>query len=303
MERLGLSEATAIVDRQACAAAGQGALMRFYSALFDRLGLPCAQVLLTEDDFQNRRRYLNLAATLERLLDLNAVPIINENDTVSTAELALHGAAVFGDNDSLSALVASNLDADLLVMLSDVDGVFTRPPTEPEAERIATYGDAQARLAGTSAGGRGGMAAKVRAATMAARAGVQTVIASGFTPNGLARVVDGEDVGTWFPATGSMKSHRRWLAFATNPRGMLTVNAGARDAMLSRQASLLPKGVVGVSGNFSSGDVISVADELGVEFARGICSADAKEVMALAAAEGKQKALVHRDRVALLEEE
>lgn len=306
-ERLGFErKPTSVVDRQACAAAGQSALMGFYDGLFFRLGTPCAQVLLTEEDFHTRRRYVNLAATLQRLLSLGVVPIINENDTVSTAELALTGGAVFGDNDRLSALVASGLGADALVLLSDVDSVYTGPPSEPGAQRISLFdGEVDVRFGSTSKGGRGGMAAKVAAAQVGAASGVHVVIADGFGAGVLGAVLAGEDRGTLFPARGSQNHRRRWLAFATLPAGRLVVNAGAYEALTARKASLLAPGVLAVTGSFGPGSVVSLCDAEGTEFGRGVCDRSAADLRQLLSVDPvpRGKAVVHRDNVVILTEE
>ncbi|MEM6930492.1 MAG: glutamate 5-kinase, partial [Myxococcota bacterium] len=217
-----------LVDQQACAAAGQGTLVTTYDHVFSRLGLKLAQVLLTEDDFHRRERYVSLARTLERLLALGAVPLINENDVVATQHLS-----VFGDNDRLAALVATHLACDALVLLTDVDAVRTAPPGEPGSERIAVMTDDRAVTLGpASAGGTGGMHAKIRAARLAAREGVTAVIASGFAPDALTRVMDGDDVGTRFEAAGRRRSRQRWLSLATVQLGTLHVNEGARRALV-----------------------------------------------------------------------
>ncbi|MCB9679933.1 MAG: glutamate 5-kinase [Alphaproteobacteria bacterium] len=305
-ERLGLERRPqSIVDRQACAAAGQSSLMAFYDSLFGRLGGRCAQVLLTEDDFQVRHRYVHLAATLSRLLALGVVPVINENDTVSTVELALTGPTVFGDNDRLSALVASGLAADLLVLLTDVDGVYDRPPTEPGAARVSTWQGAPVRLGSGSSLGRGGMGAKLTAAQVGASAGVHVVVAGGTSPDVLPRILAGHDVGTWFPATDRPSSKRRWLALATAPAGRLVVNAGARQALVGGKASLLQPGVVAVDGDFEAGAIVSICAEDGTEVARGRCDRDADALRADLAGgvSGRGKALVHRDQVVILAHE
>lgn len=304
-ERLGFDRPPrSVVDRQACAAAGQGALMAFYDSLFGRLGTRCAQVLLTEEDFRVRHRHVHLAATLQRLLALGAVPVINENDTVSTAELALTGPAVFGDNDRLAALVASGLDADLLVLLTDVDAVFDRPPAEEGAQRIGVWTGQEITLGAVSSRGRGGMGAKITAARLGATSGVPVVIAAGRSPEVLARVVAGDDVGTLFPATPGLTGKQRWLAFATRPEGRLIVNAGARQALVGGKASLLAPGVVGVEGQFAAGAVVSIVDGDGLEVARGLVERSASEIEAALGlpGEGKGKALVHRDHVVVLVE-
>jgi glutamate 5-kinase len=286
-----------VVDRQACAAAGQGALMAFYDGLFSRLGGQCAQVLLAEEDFHFRQRFNNLTATLERLLELRAVPIINENDTLSTAELALEKGAVFGDNDRLSALVAAYLNADALVVLSDVDGVYTRPPTEPGATRISEWGEGSTFEEGdASANGRGGMGSKIAAASLAARSGVTAVIASGNAPSCVERVLRGDDVGTVFAAAPGLRRRKAWLAFATAPSGVLEVNVGARAALVERGASLLVVGVTGVTGAFIVGDVVRITLG-GVELARGVVAQSAEQVRAALASPpvGRGRPLVHRD--------
>jgi glutamate 5-kinase len=300
VQRLGLSSRPEpVVDRQACAAVGQGVLMGLYDAMFARLGAVCAQVLLTEEDFHFRRRFHNLTATLERLLELGAIPVINENDALSTAELALGKGQVFGDNDRLSALVATYLGADALVILSNVDAVYTRPPGDPGAERIATFAaDAAWEEGAGSALGRGGMGSKIEAARVAARGGVTAVIASGLDATALRRVLAGEDVGTLFPAEPRMPRKRAWLAFATAPTGSIEVNAGARAAVLERHASLLPVGVVAVRGDFERGDVVRLCFE-GEEFARGVTQRSAAELRAVAEP-GRARALVHRDDLVVL---
>lgn len=305
VERLGFERRpSSVVDRQACAAVGQGALMAFYDALFGRLGGRCAQVLLTEDDFKVRRRHVHLAATLERLLELSVVPVVNENDTVSTAEIALTGPTVFGDNDRLSALVASGVGADLLVLLTDVDAIYTAPPGSPGAQRIGVYeAGAEVVIGAGSAQGRGGMAAKIRSAQVAAQTGVDVVVASGHEPGVLARVLAGDDVGTLFPRASGMARLQRWLAFATAPAGRLIVNAGAREAMLQRKASLLAPGIVSVEGEFGEDAVVSVCGEDGREFARGRCERSSGSLRASLGTVGKGKAVVHRDHVVILEGE
>ena len=302
-ERLGLECPTSVVDRQACAAAGQGALVAFYDDLCTGLGFSVAQVLLTEADFKDRRRYLNLATTLQRLLELGTLPIINENDTVSTDEIALRGAAVFGDNDRLSALVAVELGADLLVMLSDVDGVYDAPPDRKGAKRIGLYSGDVVDFGDISTGGRGGMEAKINAAQVAANSGVQVVIASGFQPNPLTDIVDGRDRGTAFPACNTMNKREHWLAYATVPAGVLVVNDGARDALVSRRASLLPKGVTVVRGSFAAGAVVSIVDGREVEIARGICREGSEAIPTLVHKPGRGRALVHREKMVIVAEE
>ena len=292
-----------VVDRQACAAAGQGALVAFYDGLFRRLGARCAQVLLTESDFHFRARFNNLTATLERLLKLGAVPILNENDALSTAELAValgpERGGVFGDNDRLSALVASYLGADLLVLLTNVDGVYTRPPGQPGAERIRVWSPVSEFEEGAgSAVGRGGMGSKLVAAQLAADRGVRAVIESGDTARVLVRLAEGASIGTHFPATADPLSRRKaWLAFATAPSGTVHVNDGARDALVQRGASLLPVGVVRVDGTVVEGTVVRVC-HAGAEIARGVLARD-PSAPAPPAGSG-HRPLIHRDDLVLV---
>lgn len=320
-QKLGLAERPkTLAKKQACAAIGQGRLMAVYEEGFERLGLVTAQVLLTEDDFTDRARYLNLRATLGELLALRAVPVLNENDTVSTQELesrdeASGGRRVFGDNDKLSALVASKMSAELLVLLSDVDGLYTANPRKSHsAERIAVVPeltpDVQALADGGGTRGRGGMATKLQAAAIATRSGAVAVIADGRRPGILDEVVAGADVGTVFLPKAGLAGKRRWIAYASSAAGSLYVNDGARTALLKRKASLLPAGVVRLEGEFERGDVVSIRDEAGVEIARGVAnysSADAGKLVgqrseAIARLVGKKRDddLVTRDNIVIV---
>jgi glutamate 5-kinase len=298
--RLGLgTRPDGVVQRQACAAAGQGALMAFYDGLFRRLGSTCAQVLLTEEDFHFRQRFNNLTATLEALLSHGAVPVLNENDTLSTAELALSGGprkgAVFGDNDRLSALVATYLGADLLVLLSDVDAVYTHPPDHPQARPIPTWTPATTFEEGAgSALGRGGMGSKIAAARLAARGGVPAVIASGDRAGVLQAILAGEPTGTFFPSAAPMPRRKAWLAFGTAPSGALHVNAGAAQALLERGASLLSVGVETADGPFLAGQLVRIVHG-GVELARGRVSRAHDAIH-----DEPRRPLVHRDHLVLV---
>lgn len=270
-------------ERQACAAVGQSRLVSLWQQALAERGIVGAQLLLTEGDFAARERYLNLRAALQALLRRRVIPIINENDAVSTDELALIGGPrpVFGDNDRLSALVASKLDADLLVLLTDVDGVFDRDPRhDPEAqllERIDSPEVLGAIHAGGSASGagRGGMRSKVDAALLAVRAGCHVVIASGRVPEALRRALAGESEGTWFPAAGQLSARQRWIAFAAGARGRLRLDAGAVEALQKRSASLVIAGLDEVEGSFSAGDVVDLVDAQGTRIARGLVDWDA----------------------------
>jgi len=290
MRRLGFERApTSRYDQRACAAAGQGELMGLYDSLFARVGHHTAQVLLTEDDFHHRARSVALAATLERLLARGAVPVLNENDAVSP-DLR----AIFGDNDRLAALVASHVDADALVLLSDVDAVYDRPPDEPGAQRIATWRDQAVQIGAASRRGRGGMKAKIEAAALAAQAGVHCVISSGHAAGQLERIAAGDDVGTWFPAGPAPSRRRRWIAFATASQGALYVNTGAREALVERQASLLAPGVERVDGQFEAGAVLRVV-HAGQEIGRGVCGRSRAEVDEAIASPQRGRPLMHRD--------
>ena len=312
-DALGLAKAPEeLSERQACAAVGQTRLMGLYDSGFSRLGLVCGQVLLSQEDFEDRLRYLNLRSTLTALLRRGVVPVINENDAVSTDELAfVEGAPrrTFGDNDRLSALVASKLDAELLVLLTDVDGLYDEDPRQhPGAGLLTRVDDPEALEASIggpgSAWSRGGMRSKVDAAMVAMRGGCQAVIASGLKPDAVSRVLAGEEVGTWFPAGRGLAARRRWIAFAVAPRGVLELDAGAVEALTERGASLLAAGVVRVEGDFKQGDVVELFGPRRRLVGRGIVQCDAaaaREWSAGRRPEGirNHHALVHRDHLAL----
>lgn len=307
---------TELALKQACAAVGQSRLMSMYRDGFRHFNVTTAQVLLTEDDFLNPERYSNLRATLDTLLKLGVVPIINENDTVSTLELDRPGNAghhrVFGDNDKLSALVASGVAADTLLILSDVDGLYTgNPHKDPEAKLIPLVRELTPEIEGCadgqSARGRGGMASKLAAVRVATMAGTRVLIASGATPGILDQILAGEEVGTVFEPGLRLKSKKRWIAHASQVTGRIRVNEGARSVLLAGKASLLSAGVVGLEGDFVRDDVVAIADEQGHDFARGVVTlgrADADQVLA----PGRKKTpahgrvLVSRDTFVLLEE-
>ncbi len=279
--------------RQACAAVGQGKLMEIYTRAFEQLGLAVAQVLLTQEDLADRDRALCLRTTLLRLLDLGVVPILNENDSVSVREIMDARTAGdleargFGDNDGLSARVAVAVDADALVLLSDVDGLRAADPrVDPDAVRIPTL-DAETDLAaavgsGASTYGRGGMASKIEAARLAARAGVCAVIADGRIPGVLAAVAAGEDVGTVVEPRQRRSARRRYIAVEAPARGALIVNEGALRALAERKASLLAVGVVAVEGAFGRGDVVEIRDEHGRVHGRGLANYPAAECRRIA---------------------
>ena len=302
-----------IPEKQAAAAVGRSALMEHYETAFARHGVTVAQILLTQADVSARARYLNARNTLTTLLGYGVVPIINENDTVAVEEIK------FGDNDNLSALVAQLIDADLLVLLTDVDGLYTGDPSrDPQARKLDTVEAVTPeieRLVWSDADrvAVGGMATKLQAAQKAAASGVPMVIASGREPGTLAGVLRGEPVGTYFPPRGDrLAARKRWIAFAVPPQGRLLVDAGAREALIERGKSLLPSGVVDIEGDFDAGEVVALcaADGDGKEFARGLVNFDAQELRTIRRAKTAEiegllgyksvDEVVHRDNLVVL---
>lgn len=284
-KKLGLEGTKGTALKQACAAIGQSKLMSIYESGFDTYNLVAAQILLTEDDFSIRTRYLSLRTTLNKLIELGAVPIINQNDTVSNVEIAPryeNMQVCFSDNDKLSALVASELDADLLVILSDVNGLYDANPKEnPDAKIINEVPEVTDEIfaLGTDAseGGRGGMRTKLEAARMVTRFGGKVLIANGKIPYIIKKIFEGEDYGTMFlPQNEGLSDKKRWIGYATNIIGKIKVNHGAKKALVEKEKSLLPIGVIDIINDFSKGDVISILDEEGNEFARGIVNYDSE---------------------------
>ncbi len=257
--------------KQAAAAIGQSRLMRAYKEAFIPHNQVVAQVLLTRDDLANRRRYLNARNTLMTLLDHGVLPVIIKNDTVVVDEFR------FGDNDNLSALVTSLVEAHLLVILSDVDGLYDSHPAEnPAAQLIPLVERVTEEIEGiagdsSSSVGTGGMGTKVKAAKRATLFGVGTVIINGRTPNVLQRLLDGEEIGTYFlPASCRMAAKKHWIAFSKKPRGKLFLDAGAVCAVLEKGKSLLPSGIKGVEGGFDRGDAVRLCDLEGREYGKGV---------------------------------
>jgi glutamate 5-kinase len=295
-------------ESQAAAAAGQIALAHAYQEMLGERGMTAAQVLLTLGDTEQRRRYLNARSTITTLLGLSAVPVVNENDTVATAEIR------YGDNDRLAARVGSMISADCVVLLSDIDGLYTAPPAlDPEARRLdvvseitpeieAMAGDAGSELS------RGGMVTKLIAAKIAVGAGADLVITSGKVLHPLRALGEGAPC-TWFLASGSPTlSRKRWIAGSLKPRGTVTIDDGARAA-LEKGRSLLPAGVIKVEGNFDRGDAVIIHDAAGRELGRGLIAyarADAERLLGRKSAEiegilgyrGRSE-LIHRDDMAL----
>jgi len=301
-----------MATKQACAAVGQSLLMEAYKRLFGAYGVKIAQVLLTEEDFSNWRRYSNLRRTMEKLIGFGVLPIVNENDTVSTAELETVGdgsrSAAFSDNDRLAALVMSGLEADALILLTNVDGLLgaetstkhkrtgsgTRPQLIPLISKVTP--ELRVIASGPSQSGRGGMVTKLKAAEIAMNCGGVAVIANGSRPETLARIFAGEPEGTVFLPSNRMKGKRRWLAYAAGVRGRVVVDAGAQRAITSGKASLLSTGVVRVEKPFASMDVVSIANVDGNEFARGVANCASE-------AAATTRVLFTRDNIVLLEQE
>lgn len=278
MVRLGWKKRPESIHQlQAASAIGQMALIQTYETLFENHELLTAQVLLTHDDLSNRKRYLNARSTLRTLLDLGAVPVINENDTVVTDEIK------FGDNDTLGALVANLVEADLLVILTDQLGLFTADPrSNPDASLIyegkATDPQYMAMAGGSGALGRGGMITKVRAAKLAARSGADTVIVGGRIPNVITQLYQGELIGTLLVADSEPETARKqWIAGQLQLRGQLILDAGAVKAVQEGGRSLLPIGVVEARGNFERGQLVECLDEQGNRIAKGLVNYSAKD--------------------------
>lgn len=313
MEALGLTERPRELPlKQAAAAVGQSHLMRAYEEAFQPRGGRVAQILLTQEDLRHRSRYLNARNTLFTLLGLRVLPIVNENDTVAVREIQ------FGDNDTLSALVAHLVQADLLVILTDTEGVFTADPHRDPSARLIPLVRPQDAIASFcaedtgSAASIGGMTSKVRAAHRAAVAGIPTVVASGRAPESVEAILRGEAVGTLFiPSRSRMQSRKRWLAFASLPRGGIVVDAGARGALVLGGKSLLPSGVRGTQKTFRAGDVVSLLDLAGQEFGRGLANYSRDEVERIKGLKSDEIAgalgakpydeVVHRDNLVILE--
>jgi glutamate 5-kinase len=312
MKRLGWTSRPHEVNKlQAAAAVGQMGLVQVYESAFRQYALDTAQVLLTHDDLADRTRYLNARSTLSTLLELGVVPVINENDTVVTDEIK------FGDNDTLAALVANLVEADLLIILTDQQGLFTADPRrEPAAKLVSggTAGDpALEQMAGGagSALGRGGMLTKILAAKKAALSGASTVIAYGRVENVLPSIVNGESIGTRLASNNTaMQARKMWLAGHLKTVGTLTLDAGAASALVSGGKSLLPIGVTAVEGEFARGDVVSAVDPTGREIARGLCNYSAAEARRIARKPTKdiepilgyvaEAELIHRDNLVLV---
>ena len=305
---LGLpSRPSDVITLQAISAAGQSRLMETYNRSLGRHSLVAAQVLLVPHDFVDRRQYLHARQTLVRLLELGCVPIVNENDAIASDEIR------YGDNDRIAALVAHNVAADVLVLLTDTPGLYTADPrTDPSAQLVEMVAadDPLLTVAATESGsnrGSGGMASKLAAARMASWSGVRAVIAHASRPNVLVDAVNGVTVGTTFLASSrNLPARKLWIGFATNADGALVIDDGARRALVERGTSLLPAGITDVVGEFEEGDVVEVRDHAGAVIARGMALSDASVLRAIKGKRttdlpvGTAHEAVHRDDLLLL---
>ena len=305
--------AKATAYNQAAAAVGQSHLIWTYERLFSVYNQLVAQILLTHDDLLARKRYLNARNTLLTLLHYDVIPIINENDTVSVEEIQ------FGDNDRLSAMVCNLVDADLLIILTDIDGLYSADPRiDANAEFIPVVHQLDDRieaLAGrtTHSTGRGGMYSKIQAAKMAGASGIHTHIANGLKPDVLLQIAAGEVVGTLIhpPVSGRLSSRKRWIGYALKAKGEIMVDDGAKNALMQNGKSLLPSGILRVSGSFRFGDAVYCMDTTASRFAQGLVNYSSKELQAIIGQHTSrieqilgQKAydeVIHRDNLVLLD--
>jgi len=298
-------------QKQAAAAIGQSRLMRAYEEAFSGYDLKVAQILLTRDDLVNRRRFQNARGTLDTLLACGIIPVINENDTVVVDELK------FGDNDNLSALVTNLVEAQLLLIMTDIDGLYTADPrTDPSAtliHQVRAITREMERGAGGSGSsvGTGGMATKLAAAKKVVKSGVAAIVFAGKVQGNLSRVMGGEQVGTLFlPEGESMNRRKHWIAFTLRPSGSIHVDAGARDVLAKHGKSLLPSGIAKVEGRFDRGACVKVVAPDGAEFARGIVDYSSLEIERISGHKGSEIELIlgfrygddviHRDNLVLL---
>ena len=300
-----------IPQKQAAAAVGQPLLMQAYQQACTRHGLVTAQILLTAEDLANRNRFLNARTTLEALLAAGALPVINENDSVAVAEIK------FGDNDNLSALVTSLAEADLLLILTDIEGLYSaNPASDPAAELIPLVRSITReieRMAGGSGSsvGTGGMATKVTAAKKAARFGVPTILAPGKQPGVISAAVSGQEIGTLFlPATDGLNRRKHWIAYTLRPAGKVLVDAGAQRALIDKGTSLLPSGITGVEGRFERGRCVRICGPDDTEIARGLSDYSSSEIQLIAGHKSVEieqllgyrygDDVVHRDNLVLM---
>lgn len=313
MGPLGLSSRPKTIrEKQAVAAVGQGVLMHTYEKMFREYGQNVGQVLLTRMDAQDRKKFMNSRNTLLTMLQMGVIPIINENDVVAIDEFKI------GDNDTLSAMVSNFIEADLLIILSDVDGLYTaNPQTHPEARIIPVVTEVDKHVYDIAGGagssiGTGGMYTKIQAASIATSSGVDMVIASGSEDGVLRRICQGEDVGTWFTAKDSnLHTKKRWLLSGGKARGSLIVDGGCRNALIEHGSSLLPVGIAAVEGEFHEGDIVNVMYE-GLVIAKGIVNYNSESVEAIKrhktdditkilGHEGVYEEVIHRDNLVVMQ--
>jgi len=280
MGKLGLkTRPKTIPEKQAAAAVGQGVLLHMYEKLFSEYGKTVAQILLTKEDILNRKRFLNARNTFFTLFNQGVIPIVNENDAVAVDEIK------FGDNDTLSAMVTSLVEGDLLVLLSDIDGLYDSNPKENKDAKLISYVDditdeikEAAGGAGTSFG-TGGMITKIKSAEIAVSSGASMIIVNGSLPNIINEILECKNVGTFFQANQNpMQSRKCWIAYNTLTKGEITIDDGAREALVEHRKSLLPAGITSVEGLFEKGDIVLIVDSLGNEVARGITNYNSSEI-------------------------
>lgn len=307
------SKPKTIPEKQAAAAVGQGVLMHIYEKLFAEYGQTVAQILLTREDVSHRVRFLNARNAIFTLLENNVIPIINENDAVVVEEIK------FGDNDTLSAYVTSLVEADLLILLTDIDGFYDSDPhINPQAKLInyinkispeieAAAGDTKTKL------GTGGMSTKIKAAKIAVTSGASMVIGNGSIPNIITDIISGKTIGTWFsPSEKPLNARQRWIAYNTKIKGKIFVDKGAKEAITENKKSLLPSGIIKISGKFSEGQVVSVMNIDDKEFARGIVNYSSNEIDKIKGLNSSQidivlghknyDEVIHKDNMVILNE-
>ncbi|MBX2848648.1 MAG: glutamate 5-kinase [Acidiferrobacterales bacterium] len=295
-------------ELQAAAAVGQASLVRQYEQAFQPYELTIAQVLLTHADIANRERYLNAKSTLSKLLEMDVITVINENDTVATEEIC------FGDNDNLAALVANMVSADLLIILTDQDGLYSADPRTNSGVELIEHAEANdsalvAMASGGSSVGRGGMITKLTAAQSASRSGANTIIANGREPDVILRVIQGEKLGTFLKADNQLASRKQWMAGQLKISGTIVLDHGAIGALKSAGKSLLPVGIKSVKGNFKRGELVACVDEVGIEIARGLSNYNAEEAYKIIGQSsdkitellgyGGEDEFIHRDNLVL----
>lgn len=303
-EKLQTKKLNSIQEKQAAAAIGQGILMKEFDKAFSKFGLITAQVLLTRDVINNRTRYLNAKNTIDQIIKFGAVPIINENDTISDEEIK------FGDNDTLSAIVSNLIGADLLIILSDVEGFIINGKVIDTIPKITSEIEKNAK--GTSSTkGTGGMITKLSAAKMAISSGIPVVIAGFFVEDVIKRIISGENIGTLFiPLKSKIEGKKRWLIGNKKVMGKIVVDDGAKKALIEKGKSLLPVGIKQVFGDFNRGDVVSLTDTSGKEFAKGISNYSSKDIQIIKGKTTKEAAkllnfitcdeIIHRNNMVIL---